>query len=84
VPELAVGEEFAAGEQRRADAGAESQHDHRAAAAAPATETHLGEAGGIRVIQEQYGRASAREASAAPLVPSQAVSILAAVWRYRP
>jgi len=26
----------------------------RAGAAATATETHLGEAGGIRVIQEQY------------------------------
>src|SRR6202521_1732559 len=54
VPEFAVGKEFAAGEQRRADAGAESQHDHRAGAAAAAAETHLGEAGGIRVIQEQY------------------------------
>src|SRR5438132_1416675 len=54
VPELGVGKELAAGEKRRADPGAEGQHDHRAFAAPARTPAHLGEPRGVGVVEEQH------------------------------
>ncbi len=62
VPELGVGEQLAVDEQRRADAGAEGQHDDRALHAAARAQAHLGEAGRIGIVEEQRTGAPQRAA----------------------
>src|SRR6516162_5922204 len=54
MPELGVRKELPAGKERGADAGAEGEHDDRAGAIAAAAEAHLGDAGGVGVVQHQH------------------------------
>src|SRR6185312_2312477 len=53
VAELRVGEEPAVDEERRADAGAEGQHDDGTPHTAAGAETHLGETRRVRVVEEE-------------------------------
>src|SRR5215813_6547498 len=79
VSELGIRKELPAGEERGADAGAEGEHDDRPGAALTAAEAHLGDAGRIST-----GLPSASVARAAPLVPIQLASTLAAVYAVPP
>ena len=52
VAELGVRHEHAVDEQPRTDAGAERQHEHDAAAVAAGAVAHLGEPGGVGVVDD--------------------------------
>src|SRR5690348_5838646 len=53
VAELGVGEKPAVNEERRADAGAERQHDYRACHSPAGTQTHLRQARRIGIVEEE-------------------------------
>ena len=53
LPQLGVGHQAAINKQRRANAGAEGQDHHQARAATPGAEAHLGQSGGVGVIEHR-------------------------------
>ncbi|GGU21551.1 hypothetical protein GCM10007979_20200 [Nocardioides albus] len=60
VTELGVGNEHAVIEERRADAGAERRHDDQSAAALRGAVAHLGQAGGVGVVDHVHVAAGGR------------------------
>src|SRR5690606_40045215 len=58
MAELGGGDEYPVREQGAADAGAEGQHDDGAPVVAARAEVHLGDAGGVRVVDHGHRQAA--------------------------